>query len=98
MRTLKERSKSTLEVNTRNKERRSFVVRIWFEPTAITGSEGEWRGTITDMDNLESRSFRRLTDLTTFIDHRAVVAGRPGWSTDDEIAPSDTLDAPTDRR
>ncbi|HUF08696.1 MAG TPA: hypothetical protein VMO47_05200 [Rhodothermales bacterium] len=84
-------------MNTRTKERLSFVVRVWFEPTAISGSDGEWRGRITDAESLESRSFRSLTDVTTFIARRAVVADRPGWSTDDEIVSSDALDTPTDR-
>jgi hypothetical protein len=75
------------EVASTDKEPHAFVLRLWFEPTASTGPEGEWRGRITDAVSLEQRYFRGLSDLTRYLAERT---GMPDGIDDtvEEVSPS----------
>ncbi len=49
------------------KDRHTFVVRIWREPREIEGTAPEWRGLIEQIGSGEHRYFRRLEELDGFI-------------------------------
>jgi hypothetical protein len=49
------------------KNRQVFIVRIWREAREIEGRLAEWRGMIESVQNGERRYLRNLGDITWFI-------------------------------
>lgn len=58
----------------RETEMQSFVLRVWYEHTSEDGTEGEWRGHITDAIGIDRYHFRSLSDMIRFIEQRLGVS------------------------
>jgi hypothetical protein len=54
-------------MNSSEKNRQVFIVRIWREAREIEGRLPEWRGMIESVQSGERRYVRNLTDIIAFI-------------------------------